>query len=37
VLSFKRSRRDVIKEFGGRKMMESSGDMKKKPVLDVLR
>jgi len=27
----------VIEEFGGRKMMESSGDVKKKPVLDVPR
>jgi len=36
-LSFERSRRDAIEEFGGRKMVESSGDAKKKPVLDVLR
>jgi len=34
-LSFERSRRDVIEEFGGRKTMENSGDAKKKPVLDV--
>jgi len=37
VLSFERSRRDAIEEFGERKMMENSGDVKKKPVLDVLR
>jgi len=36
-LSFERSRRDVIEEFGERKTIENSGDMKKKPVLDVLR
>jgi len=36
-LSFERSRRDAIEEFGGRKTMESLGDVKKKPVLDVLR
>jgi len=36
-LSFERSRRDAIEEFGERKMMENSGDVKKKPVLDVLR
>jgi len=36
-LSFERSRRDAIEEFGGRKTMESLGDVKKKPVLDVSR
>ena len=36
-LSFERSRRDAIKKFGGRKMMENSGDTRKKPVLDVPR
>jgi len=36
-LSFERSRREAIEEFGGRKAMENSGDMKKKPVLNVLR
>jgi len=35
-LSFERSRRDAIEEFGGRKMMENSGDVRKL-VLDVLR
>ena len=37
VLSFERSRRDAIEEFGERKTMENSGDVKKKPVLDVPR
>ena len=36
-LSFERSRRDAIEEFGGRKIVESSGDAKKKPVLNVPR
>ena len=36
-LSFERSRRDAIKKFRGRKMMENSGDTRKKPVLDVPR
>jgi len=36
-LSFERSRREVIKEFGGRKTLENSGDVRKKLVLDVLR
>ena len=36
-LSFERSRRNAIEEFGGRKMMESLGDVRKKPVLDVPR
>jgi len=37
VLSFERSRREAIEEFGGRRNMENSGDVKKKPVLDVPR
>jgi len=37
VLSFERLRREAIKEFGERKTLENSGDMRKKPVLDVLR
>jgi len=36
-LSFERSRREAIEEFGGRKSMESSGEERKKPVLDVPR
>jgi len=36
-LSFERSRRDAIKEFGERKTMENSGDVRKKLVLDVPR
>jgi len=36
-LSFERSRREAIEEFGGRKTIESLGDVGKKPVLDVLR
>jgi len=36
-LSFERLRREAIEEFGGRRNMENSGDMKKKPVLDVPR
>jgi len=35
VLSFERSRREVIEEFGGRKTSENLGDVKKKLVLDV--
>jgi len=35
--SFERSRRDTIEEFRGRKMTESLGDVRKKPVLDVPR
>jgi len=37
VLSFKRLRREMIKEFGGRKNLEGSGEIKKKLVLDILR
>jgi len=36
-LSFERSRRDAIEKFGGRKMMENSGDVRKKLVLDIPR
>ena len=36
-LSFKRSRREAIEEFGGKKNTENSGDMRKKSVLDVPR
>ena len=36
-LSFERSRREAIEEFGERKNMENLGDMKKKPVLDIPR
>jgi len=36
-LSFERSRREVIEEFGGRKRLEDLGDMRKKLVLDVPR
>jgi len=36
-LSFERLRREVIEEFGERKSLENSGDMKKKSVLDILR
>ena len=36
-LSFERSRREAIKEFGERKSLENLGDVKKKPVLDVPR
>ena len=36
-LSFERSRREVIEEFGGRRNMENLGDARKKSVLDVLR
>jgi len=36
-LSFERSRREAIKEFGGRKSLENSEDMRKKLVLDVPR
>ena len=37
VLSFKRLRRDAIKEFGGRKVSENSGDVRKKSVSDIPR
>jgi len=37
VLSFERSRREAIEEFEGRKTLENSGDVKKKPVLDIPR
>jgi len=37
VLSFKRSRRKAIEEFGERKNLENLGDVKKKLVLDVPR
>jgi len=36
-LSFERSRREAIEEFGGRKTLENSGDTRKKSVLDVPR
>jgi len=36
-LGFERSRREAIKEFGGRKNLDNSGDTRKKPVLDVPR
>jgi len=36
-LSFERSRREAIEEFGGRKNLENLGDVRKKLVLDVLR
>jgi len=36
-LNFERSRREAIEEFGGRRNMENLGDVKKKPVLDILR
>jgi len=36
-LSFERSRREAIEEFGGRRNMKNLGDVKKKPVLDVPR
>ena len=36
-LSFKRLRKKVIKEFGGRKSLENLGNGRKKPVLDILR
>jgi len=36
-LSFERSRRDAIEEFGGRKTMKSLGDVRKKLVLNVPR
>jgi len=36
-LSFERSRREAIEEFGGRRSLENSGDVKKKPVLDIPR
>jgi len=37
VLSFERSRREAIEEFGGRKNLENLEDMRKKPVLDIPR
>jgi len=37
VLSFERSRRKAIKEFGGRKSLESLENMRKRPVLDIPR
>jgi len=37
VLSFERSKREAIEEFGGRRSLENSGDGKKKSVLNVLR
>jgi len=37
MLSFKRSRREAIKEFGGRKRLENLGDMRKRLVLNILR
>ena len=36
-LSFKRLKRDAIKEFGGRKVSENSGNVRKKSVLDIPR
>ena len=36
-LSFKRSRREVIEEFEGKRNTENSGDVRKKLVLDILR
>ena len=36
-LSFERSKREAIEEFGGRRSLENSGDGKKKSVLDVPR
>jgi len=36
-LGFERSRRKAIKEFGGRKNLDNSGDVRKKLVLDVPR
>jgi len=33
-LSFERSRREAIEEFGERRSLENSGDVKKKLVLD---
>ena len=36
-LSFERSRREAIEEFGGKKSLENLGDRKKKSVLDILR
>jgi len=36
-LSFKRSRKKVIKEFGGRKSLENLRNGRKKLVLDILR
>jgi len=37
VLSFKRLRREMIKEFGGKKNLEGLREIKKKLVLDILR
>jgi len=36
-LSFERSRREAIEEFGGRRNLENTGDGRKKPVLNVPR
>jgi len=36
-LSFERSRREAIEEFGKKRSLENLGDVKKKLVLDVLR
>jgi len=36
-LSFERLRREAMEEFGGRRNLENSGDVKKKLVLDVPR
>jgi len=36
-LSFERSRREAMEEFGRRKNLENLGDARKKPVLDVPR
>ena len=36
-LSFERSRRETIEEFGGKRNTENSGDVRKKSVLDVPR
>jgi len=37
VLSFERSKREAIEEFGGRRNIENLGDVRKKLVLDVPR
>ena len=36
-MNFERSKREAIKEFGRMKSLENSGDMRKKPVLDIPR
>jgi len=36
-LSFERSRREAIEEFGGRRNIENLGDVRKKSVLDIPR